>query len=113
MKCIRVSLAKTKEDGKFEVTALTNVEHDDSIITNDWEILLQTLKFMDRPTVVEEDVAFGPENLGIASPVIRQRVDNALKQVGMYDYRDHAPHLLSGGQKQRTVIARALAKNPK
>lgn len=55
MKCIRVSLAKTKEDGKFEVTALTNVEHDESIVTNDWEILLQTLKFMDRPTVVEED----------------------------------------------------------
>ena len=49
--------------------------------------------------VVEEDVAFGPENLGIASPAIRQRVDNALKQVGMYDYREHAPHLLSGGQK--------------
>ena len=55
MKCIRVSLAKTKEDGKFEVTALTNVEHDDSIVTNDWEILLQTLKFMDRPTVVEDE----------------------------------------------------------
>lgn len=55
MKCIRVSLAKTKEDGKFEVTALTNVETDDLIETNDWEILLQTLKFMDRPTVVEED----------------------------------------------------------
>ena len=50
--------------------------------------------------VVEEDVAFGPENLGIASPAIRQRVDRALKQVGMYEYRAHAPHLLSGGQKQ-------------
>ena len=50
--------------------------------------------------VVEEDVAFGPENLGIASPAIRQRVDNARKQVGMYEYRTHAPHLLSGGQKQ-------------
>ena len=48
--------------------------------------------------VVEEDVAFGPENLGVASPAIRQRVDNALKHVGMYDYREHAPHLLSGGQ---------------
>ena len=55
MKCIRVSLAKTKEDGKFEVSALTNVETDDLIETNDWEILLQTLKFMDRPTVVQED----------------------------------------------------------
>ena len=55
MKCIRVFLAKTKEDGKFEVSALTNVETDDLIETNDWEILLQTLKFMDRPTVVQED----------------------------------------------------------
>ena len=63
--------------------------------------------------VVEEDVAFGPENLGIASPEIRNRVDKALKQVGMYEYREHAPHLLSGGQKQRLCIARALLKNPK
>ena len=47
--------------------------------------------------VVEEDVAFGPENLGISSPEIRHRVDRALKQVGMYEYREHAPHLLSGG----------------
>ena len=63
--------------------------------------------------VVEEDVAFGPENLGVASPVIRQRVDNALKQVGMYDYREHAPHLLSGGQKQRVAIAGVIAMEPK
>lgn len=63
--------------------------------------------------VVEEDVAFGPENLGVASPAIRQRVDNALKQVGMYDYRLHAPHLLSGGQKQRIAIAGIIAMEPK
>ena len=63
--------------------------------------------------VVEEDVAFGPENLGIASPAIRQRVDNALKQVGMYEYREHAPHLLSGGQKQRIAIAGIIAMEPK
>ena len=63
--------------------------------------------------VVEEDVAFGPENLGIAAPVIRQRVDNALKQVGMYEYRNHAPHLLSGGQKQRIAIAGVIAMQPK
>ena len=63
--------------------------------------------------VVEEDVAFGPENLGIASPAIRQRVDAALKQVGMYDYRNHAPHLLSGGQKQRIAIAGVIAMEPK
>ena len=63
--------------------------------------------------VVEEDVAFGPENLGIASPEIRRRVDNALKQVGMYEYREHAPHLLSGGQKQRVAIAGIIAMEPK
>ena len=63
--------------------------------------------------VVEEDVAFGPENLGVASPVIRKRVDSALKQVGMYEYRDHAPHLLSGGQKQRVAIAGIIAMEPK
>ena len=63
--------------------------------------------------VVEEDVAFGPENLGIASPVIRHRVDQALKHVGMYEYREHAPHLLSGGQKQRIAIAGIIAMEPK
>ena len=63
--------------------------------------------------VVEEDVAFGPENLGIASPAIRKRVDTALKQVGMYEYREHAPHLLSGGQKQRIAIAGVIAMEPK
>ena len=63
--------------------------------------------------VVEEDVAFGPENLGISSAEIRRRVDNALKQVGMYAYREHAPHLLSGGQKQRVAIAGIIAMEPK
>ncbi len=63
--------------------------------------------------VVEEDVAFGPENLGIASPEIRRRVDLALKQVGMYEFREHAPHLLSGGQKQRIAIAGIIAMEPK
>ena len=63
--------------------------------------------------VVEEDVAFSPENLGIASPEIRRRVDSALKQVDMYEYRTHAPHLLSGGQKQRIAIAGVIAMEPK
>ena len=63
--------------------------------------------------VGEEDVAFAPENLGVASPMIRHRVDNALKQVGMYEYRTHAPHLLSGGQKQRIAIAGVIAMEPK
>lgn len=63
--------------------------------------------------VVEEDVAFGPENLGVASPEIRRRVDQALKQVDMYEHREHAPHLLSGGQKQRVAIAGVIAMEPK
>ena len=63
--------------------------------------------------VVDEDVAFAPENLGISSAEIRHRVDNALKQVGMYEYREHAPHLLSGGQKQRIAIAGVIAMEPR
>ena len=63
-------------------------------------------------SVVEEDVAFGPENLGLAPEVIRERVDEALKIVGMYDYRKKSPHNLSGGQKQRVAIAGILAMKP-
>ena len=63
-------------------------------------------------SVVEEDVAFGPENLGIPPKEIRQRVDDALKAVDMYDYREHAPFKLSGGQKQRIAIVRALCMQP-
>ena len=63
--------------------------------------------------VVEDDVAFAPENLGVESSEIRRRVDDALKTVGMYEYRQHAPHLLSGGQKQRVAIAGALAMQPR
>ena len=63
--------------------------------------------------VVEDDVAFAPENLGVPSQEIRARVDAALKQVGMYDFRLHAPHLLSGGQKQRVAIAGVIAMQPK
>lgn len=63
--------------------------------------------------VVEEDVAFAPENLGIDPDEIRRRVDDALEQVGMLDYKDHAPHMLSGGQKQRIAIAGVIAMRPK
>ena len=63
-------------------------------------------------SVVEDDVAFAPENLGVPSAEIRERVDNALKRVGMYEFRLHAPHLLSGGQKQRVAIAGVLAMQP-
>lgn len=62
--------------------------------------------------VVEDDVAFAPENLGVPMEEIRTRVDNALKMVGMYEYRLHAPHLLSGGQKQRVAIAGVIAMEP-
>ena len=64
-------------------------------------------------TIVEEDVAFGPENLGIKPAEIRKRVDEALKNVDMYEYRKHSPYLLSGGQKQRIAIAGVIAMRPK
>ena len=63
--------------------------------------------------VVEEDVAFAPENLGVPPEEIRRRVDDALAAVGMSEYREHAPHLLSGGQKQRVAIAGVIAMQPK
>ena len=64
-------------------------------------------------TIVEEDVAFALENMGVPSPEIRERVDQALKDVDMYEYREHAPHRLSGGQKQRIAIAGVIAMRPK
>ncbi len=64
-------------------------------------------------SVVEEDVAFGPENLGVPPDEIRTRVDEALEMVGMTAFREHAPHLLSGGQKQRIAIAGVIAMRPK
>lgn len=64
-------------------------------------------------TIVEDDVAFGPENLGVPPATIRQRVDDALKAVGMYEYRLHEPHRLSGGQKQRVAIAGVITMRTK
>ena len=63
-------------------------------------------------SIVEEDVAFGPENLGVKHPELRRRVDDALRAVDMYDYRLRAPHMLSGGQKQRVAIAGIIAMQP-
>ena len=63
-------------------------------------------------TIVEEDVAFALENMGVEPTQIRKRVDKALKTVGMYEYREHAPHRLSGGQKQRVAIAGVIAMKP-
>ena len=86
---------------------------------NIWEIRKNAGMVFQNPdnqivaTIVEEDVAFGPENLGIKSEEIRTRVDEALKSVGMYEYRGKPPHLLSGGQKQRVAIAGVLAMKPK
>ena len=64
-------------------------------------------------TIVEEDVAFAPENLGVPPEEIRRRVDDALKQVDMYEFREHSPHQLSGGQKQRVAIAGIIAMQPR
>ena len=100
--------------GKMYVDGL-----DTSDIENLWEVRRRAGMVFQNPdnqlvaTIVEEDVAFGPENLGIDPKEIRERVDDSLKAVGMYEYRKHAPHLLSGGQKGRIAIAGILAMRPK
>lgn len=92
---------------------------DSSDLSKTWEIRSRAGMVFQNPdnqivaTIVEEDVAFGPENLGVSPEEIRNRVDESLKKVGMYEYRRHAPHLLSGGQKQRVAIAGILAMRPK
>ncbi len=89
-----------------------------SLEKNVWDIRNKAGMVFQNPdnqivaTIVEEDVAFGPENLGIEPGEIKKRVDDCLKKVNMYDYRRHAPHLLSGGQKQRVAIAGVLAMMP-
>lgn len=86
---------------------------------NTWDVRSRAGMVFQNPdnqmvaTIVEEDVAFGCENLGIPPKEIRERVEKALKDVGMYEFRKHAPHLLSGGQKQRIAIAGILAMRPK
>lgn len=88
---------------------------DDSLI---WDIRKTAAMVFQNPdnqivaTVVEEDVAFAAENLGVPPKQIRERVDNALKIVGMSEFKLHAPHLLSGGQKQRVAIAGVIAMRP-
>lgn len=83
-----------------------------------WDIRRQAGLVFQNPdnqmvtTIVEEDVAFGPENLGVPQPQIRERVDRALRSVGMEDFAQSAPHMLSGGQKQRIAIAGILAMEP-
>ncbi len=84
-----------------------------------WDIRSSTGMVFQNPdnqivgTVVEEDVAFGPENLGVPPQEIRIRVDEAIETIGLSEYKKHAPHLLSGGQKQRVAIAGILAMKPR
>jgi len=99
--------------GKVEINGLDTINSE-----NLWQIRQNAGMVFQNPdnqlvaTIVEEDVAFGPENLGIPSEEIRQRVDEALRLVDMQEYSIHAPHLLSGGQKQRIAIAGIIAMRP-
>lgn len=101
-------------DGKIYINGMDTLDEN-----NIWDIRSTAGMVFQNPdnqlvaTIVEEDVAFGPENMGIEPTEIRKRVDESLKRVGMYEYRKHAPHLLSGGQKQRVAIAGILAMRPK
>lgn len=100
-------------DGEIEIFGI-NTKDEEKI----WDIRQKCAMVFQNPdnqlvaTVVEEDVAFGPENLGIDPVEIRQRVDEALKIVEMGDYKKHSPHMLSGGQKQRIAIAGVLSMKP-
>lgn len=99
--------------GKIYVDGLDTSEEDTL-----WEVRQKVAMVFQNPdnqivsSIVEDDVAFGPENLGVDPAVIRERVDEALKGVEMYEHRKKAPHLLSGGQKQRIAIAGAVAMEP-
>jgi len=91
---------------------------DTAAAENIWEVRQRVAMVFQNPdnqivsSIVEDDVAFGPENLGIDPQIIRERVDEALTGVDMYDFRKKAPHMLSGGQKQRIAIAGAVAMEP-
>ncbi|WP_097027225.1 energy-coupling factor transporter ATPase [Clostridium peptidivorans] len=100
-------------EGKVYVNELdTSVAEDIWCIRNAAGMVFQNPDNQIVATIVEEDVAFGPENLGVDPTEIRNRVDDSLRRVNMYEYRKHAPHLLSGGQKQRIAIAGVLAMRP-
>jgi energy-coupling factor transport system ATP-binding protein len=100
-------------EGKVIVDGLDTLDEN-----NLWKIRSKAGMVFQNPdnqlvaTIVEEDVAFGPENLGVEPKEIRKRVDESLEKVGMSEYKRHAPHLLSGGQKQRVAIAGVLAMKP-
>lgn len=101
------------ESGKLFVDSIdTADESEDFAIRRKVGLVLQNPDNQLVASIVEEDVAFGPENLGVEPKEIRRRVDNALKAVDMYDYRFQPPHKLSGGQKQRVAIAGIIAMEP-
>ena len=101
------------ESGKVLVNGMDTADEDLSYdIRRTVGVVFQNPDNQIVATIVEEDVAFGPENLGVPPEEIRKRVDNALKAVGMYEYRGHEPHKLSGGQKQRVAIAGIIAMLP-
>ena len=100
-------------EGKVTVCGIDSADEDRLIdIRRNVGMVFQNPDNQIVANVVEDDVAFAPENLGVAPAEIRSRVDNALRQVGMYELRMHAPHLLSGGQKQRVAIAGVIAMEP-
>lgn len=110
-RCLNGLLLPT--EGKILVDGMDT--NDDDLI---WDIRKKIGMVFQNPdnqivsSMVEDEVAFGPENIGIENPGLRKRVDNALKSVGMYEYRNREAHKLSGGQKQRIAIAGAVAMRP-
>ncbi len=98
-------------DGK-DITDENLTDEDILLIRKNMGMVFQNPDNQLIATVVEDDVAFGPENLGIPSEEIRKRVDRALREVGMLEYAKHEPHRLSGGQKQRIAIAGIMAMQP-
>lgn len=102
------------ESGDVIVDGMNTKDEDDEIkIKQTVGVVFQNPDNQIVATIVEDDVAFGPENLGIDPVEIRRRVDESLKIVGMYKYRKHEPHKLSGGQKQRVAIAGIIAMEPR
>lgn len=99
--------------GSKDITAPDMTEDDMFDVRRDVGMVFQNPDNQLVATIVEEDVAFGPENLGVPREEIRRRVDDALATVGMTEYAHHAPHRLSGGQKQRVAIAGIIAMMPK
>ena len=104
----------TPTEGKVTVCGIDSADEEQIIrLRRNVGMVFQNPDNQIVANVVEDDVAFAPENLGVEPKEIRRRVDEALKLVGMYDKRQHAPHLLSGGQKQRVAIAGVIAMEPR